>query len=597
MTRFHGWLAAQTDPGSHNAAEALEIEPPGGAAGQSAASADAPGGLRAVIAGYPRWSDARLSERAREAGHAAALLQAYEARGERLFEHLHGSFALAVIDARARTALLAVDRLGIERLCFAAVDGLFAFGSTVQAVTRHPQVGFELDPQGLFDYLYHHMIPAPRTVARGVRKLEAGHYVRWQQGRLSTARYWHCRFEDDVARFDERACAAELLERLEQVTREQRAGADAAAFLSGGIDSSTVVGMLARTSPGGVSSFTIGFEAEGYDEVSYARISARHFGAREHEYYVTPADVAAGVELIAAGFDEPFGNSSVVPSYYCALAARERGVSQLLAGDGGDELFGGNVRYARQNVFEWYFRVPAALRRGMLEPLARGGLAASLPPLRKLRSYIDQAHVPLPDRLQTYNYFSREAPESIVHPELLQRVNVQGPVEDLRRTFAEADTRDALNRMLYLDWKFTLADNDLRKVGAACSLAGVAVRFPWLDDRIVELSARVPGPYKVRGRRLRYFVKRALRDFVPRAVLEKPKHGFGLPFGVWMREDRTLQQLVGRSMASLRERRLIRPEYIDALLTRHRQEHAAYYGEFLWVLMMLELWLEKHAHR
>jgi asparagine synthase (glutamine-hydrolysing) len=276
--------------------------------------------------------------------------------------------------------------------------------------------------------------------------------------------------------------------------------------------------------------------------------------------------------------------------------AREQGVTQLLAGDGGDELFGGNVRYARQNVFEWYFRLPAGLRTGLVEPLAHSRLGG-IGPMRKLRSYVDQALVRLPDRLQTYNYFSRETVDSIVHPDLLGQVNVQLPIEEQRRVFAEPETRNVINRMLYLDWKYTLADNDLRKVSSACELAGVQVSYPWLDDRIIDLSLRVPGPYKVRGRRLRYFVKRALRHFLPRAVIEKPKHGFGLPFGVWMREDRGLQALVARSMASLRERRLVRADYVDALLRRHREEHAAYYGEFLWVLMMLELWLDRGAQR
>jgi asparagine synthase (glutamine-hydrolysing) len=235
------------------------------------------------------------------------------------------------------------------------------------------------------------------------------------------------------------------------------------------------------------------------------------------------------------------------------------------------------------------------LRAGVIEPLASA--LGSVPLARKLKSYVDQANVPLPDRLQTYNYLARESSEALLHPELAARVDAQLPLIEQRAVFAEPRAHDKVDRMLYLDWKYTLADNDLRKVMGGCSLAEIAVRFPWLDERIVDLSLRIPAAAKVRGSKLRYFVKRALAGFLPREVIHKPKHGFGLPFGVWMREDRALQRLVALSMDSLKERRLVRADYIERLMRRHREEHAAYYGEFLWVLMMLELWLDSRGVR
>ena len=552
-------------------------------------------GVAAALTGHPRWLDGALADIALKQGHARALIEGYFSMGDRLAERLAGTFAFALIDARQSRALLAIDRMGVERLCYAAKDGLFAFGATVQDVTRHPLFGFDVEPQAIFDYLYHHMIPAPRTIARGVAKLPAAHVLTLRDGAVSLRRYWQCEFMDDESKFDESECARELLERLEAVTADHRNGSDPAAFLSGGIDSSTVAGMLARRAPGEARTFTIGFAAAGYDEMSYARISAKHFGTRPHEYYVTPQDVADGIPKLAAHFDEPFGNSSAVPAYFCARAAHDQGVKQLLAGDGGDELFGGNARYAKQNVFELYFRLPGALRSGVLEPVA--SRLGSWPLVRKLDSYIRQANVPLPDRLQTYNYLARDSLDAILHEDLARAVDVSLPLAEQREVFAEPRTSDKVNRMLYLDWKYTLADNDLRKVVSSCDLAGIEVRFPWLDERIVDLSMAVPGPAKVRGQKLRYFVKRALAGFLPHEVIHKPKHGFGLPFGVWMVEDRGLQRLVSRSMDSLRERRLVRADYIDALMRRHREEHAAYYGEFLWVLMMLELWLEGRGLR
>ena len=608
MTDHAGWLDSRSDVAAdERAARTLAARALPGASvvlgtgaalrteGRAQLAHDAERNVAALLCGHPRWLDRALAITASRDGDAQALVEAYLAYGEQLIERLGGTFALAVIDAQRTQALLAIDRMGVERLCYSVKDGLLAFGATVDDVTRHPGIGFSIEPQAVFDYLYYHMIPAPRTIARGVCKLPGAHLLSFIAGRATLRRYWHCEFADAPHGFDEAARARELLESLEMVTAHHRNGGDAAAFLSGGIDSSTVAGMLARANPGNARSYTIGFAAAGYDEVAYARITAKHFGIQGHEYYVTPEDVATGVPKLAGHFDEPFGNSSAVPAYFCALAARQDGISQLLAGDGGDELFGGNVRYAKQNVFEWYLGVPRGLRVAVVEPLASA--VGALPVLRKLKSYVDQANVPLPDRLQTYNYLARESSDALLHPELATRVDTQLPLVEQRAVFAEPRAQDKVDRMLYLDWKYTLADNDLRKVAGACSLAQIEARFPWLDERIVDLSLRIPATAKVRGRKLRYFVKRALAGFLPPQVIHKPKHGFGLPFGVWMREHRALQRLVDLSMDSLKERRIVRADYIDRLMHRHREEHAAYYGEFLWVLMMLELWLDSRGVR
>ena len=224
-----------------------------------------------------------MTELARREGHANALLKAYIDSGDDFVARLQGTFALAVVDAHRSRALLAIDRMGVERLCYGVQDGLLAFGAGVQDVTAHPVFGFEIDPQALFDYLYHHMIPAPRSIARGVHKLPAAHLLSFSDGRASVRRYWNCAFADDLSAFDESARARELLDTLEVATADQRDGGDAAAFLSGGIDSSTVAGMLARRAPGETRTFTIGFAAAGYDEVNYARITSKRFATKPHD--------------------------------------------------------------------------------------------------------------------------------------------------------------------------------------------------------------------------------------------------------------------------------------------------------------------------
>jgi asparagine synthase (glutamine-hydrolysing) len=320
----------------------------------------------------------------------------------------------------------------------------------------------------------------------------------------------------------------------------------------------------------------------------------KQFGTHPHEYYVTPDDVVAAIPLIAKSYDEPFGNASAVPTYFCALKAKEAGIDAMLAGDGGDEIFGGNTRYATQKAFEAYAYLPALLRHGLIEPLA-----ARLPNLlllSKISSYVRQARVPLPDRLETYNFLHSVALETIFTAEFLQSVNPEAPLTTMREVYARTRSDSTVNCMLHLDWKQTLADNDLRKVNRMCELAGVEVRYPLLDERLVAFAAQLPVNYKVNGPKLRWFFKEALRDFLPGAIINKSKHGFGLPFGVWMQRHAPLHDLANESLRAFRARNILRPEYLDELSRLHQTGHASYYGAMIWVVMMLEQWLQTNAH-
>lgn len=554
------------------------------------------GALSAALTGRPRFSDAELAARAQQQGVAAVLLQEFLRHGERVVGALFGSFALVILDSEKNRALLAVDRFGIERLFYAPYrDGLI-FATSADTLTRHPALPRKLSPQGLFHYVYFHCLPSPNSAYEHISKLKLGEMVLVGDGRIRAQAYQTVRFIDNGAA-DEAALADELRARLETAVRRD-CGDDKAvgAFLSGGLDSSTVAGYLAKVRPGdrAAQTFTMGFEAKGYDESGFARTVAHHFGTEHHEYYVTPEDVLAGVPQAAAYYDEPFGNSSAVAAYYCAKLAKEKGVSVMLAGDGGDELFAGNTRYAKQGIFEHYHRLPAGLRRHGIEAPLTWIRAEQLPLLRKLASYIAQANVPLPDRLQSYNFLHRIALETVFTPEFLAQVQPELPLQQLRESYWQCEADNPVDRMLHLDWKFTLADNDLVKVSGMCQLAGVEVRYPMLDDELVAFSTRIPAQLKLRGQELRYFYKRALGGFLPESTITKSKHGFGLPFGVWMRTDPRLQALAYDSLASLKGRGFIRAEFLDEAVKQHREGHAAYYGELVWILMMLELWLQSH---
>ena len=522
----------------------------------------------------------------------AELAAAYRRAGPELPGRLAGPFALAVLEPDTGRGLLAVDRMGVFDLAYAHTGGALLFGPRADALAADPRCRAEIDPQALYDYVHFHMIPRPDTAYRGVRRLLPGESLVLGPEGPRPRRYWLPSFQDagrtPLGELEEEFCSGLRA----AVARRARRG-PVGTFLSGGTDSSTLTGLLGEITGEAPRAYSIGFDTPGYDELEYARIAARRFGARHREYIVTPADVAAAIPRIAAGFDQPYGNASAVPTYYCARLAAEDGITALIGGDGGDELFAGNARYAKQWVLSLYERIPAALRGGLIEPaLHHLPGAGGIPPLRKLRNYVRQAALPVPERLQAYNLLAFLGPERVFTDDFLERVDTTRPLEMSRREYSLYRDFHPTNRLLALDMKFTLADDDLRKVCGASALAGVEARFPFLDEAVVALAARVPPGQKLRGTRLRHFFKRALRDYLPPETLAKEKHGFGLPFGVWLRQDPALRELAGDSLQTLRNREVIRSGIIDDLTGPRMDEHAAYFGTLVWVLMMLEQWYQ-----
>lgn len=549
-------------------------------------------GMAIAAMGDVRWADEDLARVAAQDGLHAALVAAYTRHGDGMLERMLGTFSIAVLDTRTRRALLAIDRMGVATLCYRSSAREIAFGTDADLVFAKDTTPRQLSSQGIYNYLYLHAVPSPGTIYEGVAKLLPAQLATWRAGQLDTRFWWALRYhENGRADFDQ--LAAEFRELLRRSVQRRLNGGEVGAFLSGGTDSSTVTGLLSELRPP-ADTYSIGFEADGFDEMAYARISSRHFGARAHEYYVTPKDVVDAVPKIAAAYDEPFGNASAVPTYYCALRAAEDGKDVVLAGDGGDEIFGGNSRYAKQQVFELYWRMPRVLRSS-IEPLALNMPSmAQVGPVRKLASYVRQARVPLPERLYTYVFLEREALSTVLAPDFMREIDPDEPRRLAREVFVRAQASSAVDRMMHLDLKETLADNDLRKVNRMCALAGVEVRYPMLDDELVAFSGRLPAHYKVNRLTLRWFFKRALTGFLAPETIAKTKHGFGLPFGLWLQQDRGLYELSNDSLDKLRARRYINPAYIDELMSRRRADHATYYGVMIWVLMMLEQWLEAH---
>ncbi|MFN3920397.1 MAG: asparagine synthetase B family protein [Methylohalobius sp.] len=542
-----------------------------------------------LLCGDPVWQDASLAQEANRVGDAGLLAKLWSTYGIAALDQIGGSFALALYERDRREGMLAIDRMGLCTMAYAEVPNGLVFGPDLNVLRRHPAISGELDPQALFAYLYFHVVPAPLSIYRKVRKLLPGQYLHWRSGVIRQGFYWQPEFSDDTR--SETELAQELRQALRQAVScclkdPQTTGA----FLSGGLDSSTVVGLLKDLAPDSAAAFSIGFAAQGYDEMEYARASARHFGIPLHEYYLTPEDVVKAVSKIAAFYDEPFGNASAVPAYYCAKLAREHGKTHLLAGDGGDELFAGNARYARQKLLAFYEQVPAWLRALAIEPLIKAG--GSLPGLSKLKSYVEQAKVPLPERLETYNFLHRTPLAEIFEADFLASIQADWPIQHLREIY-QRPTASMLKKMLWLDRKITLADNDLRKVNRTCALAGVKVRYPMLQEPVVALAAKIPDRLLMRGLELRSFYRHALKDFLAPETLTKSKHGFGLPFGVWLKSHPELQQLAYASLEHPALSGIIRKEYIKTLKA-HLSEHESYYGVMIYVLMMWAEWTRCH---
>jgi asparagine synthase (glutamine-hydrolysing) len=520
---------------------------------------------------------------------AAILIDRLAADRVGALDAIGGDFALAYVEPKRRYALLATDRFAIRDIVYAVIGESLVFGPDCDTVACHPAVSREVDPQQIYNYFYFHMVPGPATIYRGLWRVSPGRCLEFKDGRAAIHRYWQIRFAEH-----DRTPFADLRLRFREVLDTAVATfmhpGTTGTFLSGGTDSSTISGLLARLERRAIPAFSIGFDASGYDEMAYARLAARHFGLDHHAYYVTPRDVVSAVPRIVAAYDQPFGNASAVPTYFCARLAHEHGVSRLLAGDGGDELFGGNVRYAKQQQFAYYDNVPRTFQR-LLAPAVQGLGSNSAPSvLRKARSYIDQASMPMPDRYDSYNLLTRIGPRTIFSDDFLASIDPAAALAHQRDVYRDTNAASLINRMLSFDFQFTLADNDLPKVTRMCQLAGVDVAFPMLEDGVVAFSAKLAPDMKLRGTRLRYFFKRALDDFLPREIIAKEKHGFGLPFGVWLTSDSQLRELAGDSLSAIRIRGFIRPEFVDRLLAHDVGAHPGYYGSMVWLLMMLEQW-------
>lgn len=565
------------------------------AVGERARAESGPGGL--VVADLDVTNPDELLASSPGASPFEAVSGLYRREGTDFLRRLRGAFALAIWLPDERRLLLAADRFGIRRMFYAATAETLAFGPRTSDVLGLADVPEDLDPGAVYAYMSFGTVPAPQSMYRALRRLPAAHALVWEDGRVSVAPYWDLAYT--ARRRPVTLAAVDMAHHAEEAVRQALVGTDlksTGAFLSGGTDSSTVVGLMTRLTGEQVHTFSIGFREQRYDELAYAQLAARHFGAAHYTQLVTADDAFACLPDLVGGYDEPFGNNSAIPTYLCARLARDNGMERLLAGDGGDEIFGGNERYRREQILARYGAIPGPLRRWLIEPLLRALPAGGGTVLGKAQRYVARASRPNPDRFYSSEFLLVHEGDRLLDAGFLGRVERDWPLQVARRHFRAARAESELDRLLYLDVKITLGDNDLLKVSRAAELAGIAVRFPLLDHPLVEFTATLPARYKVRGTEKRYLFKRAFAPLLPREILAKTKHGFGLPISDWLKYHRPFRELARDVLLSARSRQrgYYAPGALEWLFDRHQADPTPYYGDILWSLLMLELW---HRHR
>ncbi|MGI9305366.1 MAG: asparagine synthase (glutamine-hydrolyzing) [Gammaproteobacteria bacterium] len=523
------------------------------------------------------------------------IVHLYEEYNDDFVLHLDGMFGFALWDVRRRRLLIGRDRLGIKPLYYYQDHEKLIFASEAKSILAVPGVKAEIDPASLTEYLTFGYVPGPRSLLRGIRKLPPASMLICEKGRCDVSPYWRLSFEDNEG-LSEEDWADALRTRLEAAVRSQMVSdVPLGAFLSGGIDSSGVVAMMARHSDQPVKTFSIGFEgtsgAEFYNELPYARRVADLFGTEHKEIIVKP-DVAALLPKLLWHMDEPLADAAFITTYLVAKFAREE-VTVILSGVGGDELFGGYRRYLGEYYGQYYQRLPAVLRQRVLRPLAHRLPSDRHSPLLNLsryaRAFMLASDLPFDQRYRAFTQvFSADQCR-----ELLLSKPTEGDQDALNKAFAAADQGDYLQLLSSVDLALQLPDDLLMLTDKMTMATSLECRVPLLDQQLVELCTHMPSRYKIKGRRLKYILKKALNGLLPDDILERKKRGFGAPMGAWLKAELSPLLKTVLSKESVQRRGLLCWETVQQTIALHeanREDHT----DHLLSLMNFELWCQMY---
>ncbi len=535
-----------------------------------------------------------LGHRFRTDSDTEAIVHAYEEFGADCPKHLRGMFAFAIWDARRQELFLARDRVGKKPLLYAKTPGAFVFGSEFTALLRHPAVSRDVDREALHHYLSFMCVPAPMTAYRSIRKLEPGHSLTLTRGgELKTERYWQPDFTRKIEITEEEAGERALALLREAVRVRLMSEVPLGAFLSGGVDSSAVVTLMAEESGTPVKTFSIGFDEQDFSELHHARRVAERVGADHHEFVVRP-DALEVLPTLVEHYGEPYADSSAVPTYYVSRETR-RHVTVALNGDGGDECFAGYERYAAMRLSERYRKLPAVLRERVIRQ-AVGLLPASelrRGRVRSLKRFLRAASLPPVERyLRWVCVFDAQAKDELYTEEFRRETASSDAGQWLAPWFARANGAGVVDAALLADTMTYLPNDLLVKVDIASMAVSLEARSPFLDHHVIEFAASLPEGLKLRRLTTKYLLKKALAKLLPPENLRRAKMGFGVPVGHWFRAE--MQGFLRENILSERSARrgFFRPEAVRRLVDLHTRGERDYTHQ-LWTLLMLELWFQR----
>ena len=518
------------------------------------------------------------------------LLEAYAAWGRDALTKLRGMFAFAIWDKHQRTLFAARDRLGVKPFYYARAASGLAFASEMKALLVHPDVKPELDFTALDDFLTYLYVPAPKTIFKGISELPPGHLLEWREGRTRVERYWDVEFRPENGNIEE--YVTELQETLrEAVGLRLVSDVPLGVFLSGGLDSSTIAALMAEQLSSPVQAFTLGFLEGGnrYSEWEHARVVAEAIRAEAHQLTI-PAKSGELLATVTRHFDEPFGNPTSLLVYQLSEAGRQH-VTVALVGDAGDEVFLGYPRYQGALLAEYYRRVPAFLRQAAAhgaEFLSEAGDGNHFK--RRLREFLTgSCHSPEQMYFGWISYFSREQRRRLYSSELQHELDDYDSSQFVKKLFERSGALELMDRINYVDLHSFLPYNLLRYSDRMSMAHGLEIRCPFTDHKLVELLARVPWQYKLKGRRTKFLFRQAVRKWLPISILERNKLGLNPPMGMWLRGK--LRPLLREYLApdQVCKRGYFRPEAVAELIRNHLNGRRDY-SLHLWALISFEEW-------
>ena len=521
------------------------------------------------------------------------ILHAYEEWDVDCLNRFRGMFAFAIWDSKLKRLFMARDRLGEKPLVYFNKNGQFVFASEIKALLQIPGVERKVNNSGLHHYLTYQYVPSPDTIFEGIKKLPPAHYLLYDRnGNIRIERYWKLNFNSrqknhaDVQEFSD-LIRTEL---EESVKLRLISDVPLGAFLSGGIDSSLIVGMMGKLSGKPVKTFSIGFEEKDFDELIYAKLVSDHFATEHHEFVVRPNAIEILPKLIWH-YNEPFADSSAIPTYYLANVTKNY-VKVVLTGDAGDENFAGYKRYLWSKWVALFIKIPGKIRRELIPTFLRV-ISYSHWKEKTLNRLIDFMESLSDDQVRNYaeqiKIFNAKEKGDIYTEDLVKNLGKKNPLDFLTKKYEEAETDDLLGKLLYVDINSYLPEDLLVKMDIATMANSLEARIPFLDHKFMELVAGIPSQLKMKGSMTKFILKKSFSDLLPEAILKRKKMGFGVPVSRWFKKE--LKEYIYEILMDSRtlNRGYFRREGIERLLDEHitsRYDHSAK----IWALLILEIW-------